>query len=296
MSGIIDRVVRFFRTERVLFVVTNWIPRRYATILFGRFSRIENRWVRDASIAVWRRCAPELALDEARKERFESLHDCFIRELKPGARPIDPRPEVVTSPCDAIVGACGRVDGTTIVQAKGLDYTLEELLGDDELVARHRDGVFVTLRLTSSMYHRFHAPCDGTLSRVNYISGDTFNVDPISVKRIERLFCRNERVVMPLETPPDLPRVTLVAVAAILVAGVRLHCLPEVLDLRYGGPNHLDCDGRYAKGDEMGYFQHGSTILLFASGWDALDDAVTPGRRLRVGEPLLRRTATDASP
>ena len=126
------------------------------------------------------------------------MHDCFIRELKEGARPIDRRPDVLVSPCDAIVGACGTIAGTELYQAKGFPYTLEDLLGDRDLVEAHRNGRYVTLRLTSSMYHRFHAPHDGRIDKVIYISGDTWNVNPIALKRIERLFCKNERAVMPV--------------------------------------------------------------------------------------------------
>ena len=94
--------------------------------------------------------------------------------MRPGARPIDPTLGVLVSPCDAIVGAHGHVDGTRVFQAKGFPYRLEELLGDPALVERYRDGVYVTLRLKASFYHRFHAPCDAAVRRVVYISGDTW--------------------------------------------------------------------------------------------------------------------------
>ena len=98
-----------------------------------------------------------------------------------------------------------------------------------ELVAAHRDGRYVTLRLTSSMYHRFHAPHDCRVEQVTYISGDTWNVNPIALKRIERLFCKNERAVHPDDACGDGQSVTLVAVAAILVASIRLHCLDDAV-------------------------------------------------------------------
>ena len=97
-----------------------------------------------------------------------------------------PIAQVLTSPCDAIVGACGTVAGTELLQAKGFPYTLHDLLADPALVEAYRGGTYVTLRLTSSMYHRFHAPHDGTVERVTYISGDTWNVNPIALRRVER--------------------------------------------------------------------------------------------------------------
>ncbi len=115
--------------EDLHFLLTNRLPRRWATQFMGWFSTIEVGWVRDLSLAAWRACAPDLDLSEAKKSRFASLHDCFVRELKDGARTVDGDPRVVTSPCDAIVGAHGRVEGTRVFQAKGFPYALEDLLG-----------------------------------------------------------------------------------------------------------------------------------------------------------------------
>lgn len=256
----------------------------------GVVSKVPTGPLTRASIALWKLFASDLDLSEAKRTRFRSLHDCFIRELKPGARPIDADPDVMASPCDAIVGAHGDVAGTEVFQAKGFPYSIRDLLGDDdELVERYRDGVFVTLRLKSSFYHRFHAPCDGALQRVTYISGDTWNVNPIALKRVERLFCKNERAVLDLELPQHDQHVAIVAVAAILVASIKLHCLGDTLDLRYRGPNVLPCDASFAKGDELGYFQHGSTLIVFGSRGFTFCPNVTEGALVRVGQPLLRR-------
>ena len=172
----------------------------------------------------------DLDLSEARDTAFKSMHACFTRALKAGARPVDADPDVVTSPCDAIVGAHGRIAGTELLQIKGFPYRLEDLLGSSDLVARHRDGHYVTLRLTASMYHRFHAPHDCRVERVTYMSGDTWNVNPIALARIERLFCRNERAVIETRLASG-DALTMVPVAAILVACIRLHCLPVPLNL-----------------------------------------------------------------
>ena len=123
----------------------------------GLFSKIEQPLVRDLSIRLRRRFA-DLNLDEAKKPRFTSMHDCFTRELKVGARSIDTDPAILSGPCDGIIGSCGLIDGARVFQAKGFPYTLLDLLGNPELVARHRNGCYATIRITSSMYHRFHAP------------------------------------------------------------------------------------------------------------------------------------------
>src|SRR5262249_43594544 len=188
-------IAKATQQEDLNFLLTNRIPRRLLTQFVGWFSQIEHPLVCKPSIAAWRLFS-DLDLSEAKKQTFKSMHDCFTRELKEGARPIDPDPGILVSPCDAIVGASGRVDGTQLLQIKGFPYTLQDLLGKSDLVDVYRDGRYVTLRLTSSMYHRFHAPHDCRLEEVTYISGDTWNVNPIALKRVEKLFCKNERAVL----------------------------------------------------------------------------------------------------
>ena len=151
------KMLRVLAQEDINFLLTNRIPRRLATQFMGWFSRIEHPLVREASIAVWRSFS-DLDLREARKTQFKSLHDCFVRELKEGSRPIDRGTDILVSPCDAIVGACGAIAGTKVFQAKGFPYALDDLLPDKDLVEMYRDGCYATLRLTSAMYHRFHAP------------------------------------------------------------------------------------------------------------------------------------------
>ncbi len=282
----LSELTRVFLREDVNFLLTNRIPRRLLTRFMGRFSKIEQPLVRDASIALWRLFS-DLDLSDARKTRFKSVHDCFTRELKEGARPIDGDPGIVVSPCDSIVGAHGRIAGTDLLQIKGFPYSLSDLLGAPHLVARHRDGLYVTLRLTSSMYHRFHAPHDCSIERVTYVSGDTWNVNPVALRRIEKLFCKNERAVIEARLRTgDL--MTLVPVAAILVACIRLHCLKGPLDLAYRGPNVMPCAADYQKGDEMGWFEHGSTIVILAPGSWSFADSVELGKVIRMGQPLFR--------
>jgi phosphatidylserine decarboxylase len=281
------QILRIFDQEDINFLLTNRIPRRLATQFIGWFSRIEQPLVRDISIAIWRLFS-DLDLSEARKTEFTSLRDCFIRELKDGARPIDRTADIVVSPCDAIVGACGAIAGTELYQAKGFPYTLQDLLCDPDLAEAHRNGRYVTLRLTASMYHRFHAPHDGRLGRAIYVSGDTWNVNPIALRRIERLFCKNERAVLPLTLTAGGQAVTLVAIAAILVAGIRLRCVEG--SLRRDGITRsvIACNSEFRKGDELGWFEHGSTIIVFAPDGFTLCDNVCEGAIVRVGQPLMR--------
>jgi phosphatidylserine decarboxylase len=279
-------LLRIARQENINFLLTNRIPRRLATRWMGRIAKVEQPAVRAVSMKLWQLFC-DVDLSDARQQRFRSLHEAFIRELRPDARPVDPDPSVLVSPCDAIVGACGRIRGTEVLQIKGMPYRLEDLLGDAAEAERLRDGTFVTLRLTAAMYHRFHAPADGTIESVTYLSGDTWNVNPIALKRIESLFCRNERAVVRLRLAGG-DMLTMVPVAAILVAGLKLSFLPGGTDLRAGGDRTIPCSAGVGRGEELGWFEHGSTIVVFAPGRYDLADGVVEGTEIRMGRPLLR--------
>jgi phosphatidylserine decarboxylase len=269
------------------FWLTNHVPRLALTRLMGWFSKIEQPLVRDLSIAVWRAMS-DLDLSEARKSTFTSLHDCFTRELKDGARRFDQRPDVLACPSDGIVMACGRIERGLLMQAKGLDYRLDELLVDAELARSFEGGSYATLRLTATMYHRFHAPLAGRVERIDYVAGDAWNVNPPTVARVERLYCRNERAVVRLRESSRGGLIALVPVAAILVASIRFRFFDVRLHLDYRGPNRIDCDAALGKGEEMGWFEHGSTIIVLAPPGYALERGVMRGIRVRAGEGLMR--------
>ena len=279
--------------EDLNFLLTNRVPRQALTHAIGWFSRIESPLLTRASIAIWKLFS-DLDLSEARHPHFRSLRECFIRQLKPGARPVDWDDSVLTSPCDAIVGACGPVRGTEVFQAKGFPYRLDELFGPSQDTTPFHDGEFITLRLTSSMYHRFHAPHDGRMEHVTYLSGDTWNVNPIALKRVEKLYCRNERAVLRMRLASGHP-IALVPVAAILVASIRLHALDVRLHLRYNGPNELPTQARFAKGEELGWFEHGSTIIVFLPAGFRRCAGIETGTRIRMGQRLAELPGTPAS-
>jgi phosphatidylserine decarboxylase len=280
-------IARVVQQEDLNFLLTNRIPRRWLTLLVGRVSKIENPLISVPAIALWRLFC-EVDLSDARTTRFRSLHECFTRQLQEGARLIDPDPATVVSPSDGIVGAFGKVSAGECLQAKGFSYTLMDLLADRDLVRLYQQGSYVTLRLTAGMYHRFHAPHDCQVEHVTYISGDTWNVNPIAVQRIESLFCKNERAVIRLKLEPSGHVVTLVPVAAILVASIRLNFLNVLLHLRYRGPNHIPCTAKLKRGEEMGWFQHGSTIIAFVPPGVQLAEGLLPGATVRVGQALFK--------
>jgi phosphatidylserine decarboxylase len=279
-------IERLTQQEDINFLFSNRIPRRFVTRVMGWWSRIENPWICHGSIALWRLFS-ELDLSEAKTTHFKSLHECFTRELKPGARPVDMSPAHLVSPCDGLVGECGAVEKGLLLQAKGFVYSLKELLADAQLAQYYEGGQYATLRLTSSMYHRFHAPADCRVEQVNYISGDAWNVNPIALKRVDRLFCKNERAVIRCRLASGA-LLTLVPVAAILVASIRLRFLDVLLHLRYRGPNVIPCDAALQRGEEMGWFEHGSTIIVLAPPGFRLGEGVLRGARVQMGQALLR--------
>ncbi len=278
---------RLLLNEDLNFLLSNRIPRIAATRFMGWYSRIRSPWLTRLSVAVWRQFTA-LDLSEARHTQFDSLQAVFTRELKPGARTVDMRPEVLASPCDAIVGELGTVQAGQLWQAKGMAYRAQDLFGAAERAAPFEGGRYVTLRLTSAMYHRFHAPADARLQHVSYLSGDAWNVNPIALKRVQALFCRNERAVLNLHLSDGTP-LALVPVAAVLVASLRLHALDVLLHLRWPGPTEMPCDVAVSKGQELGWFEHGSTILVFVPPGFDFAEGIHTGQRIAMGQALLQR-------
>ncbi len=280
-------IMNIVQQDELNFLLTNRIPRRALTRFMGWFSRIEQPLVRDISLRVWRFFA-DLDLSEAKQTSFRSMHDCFTRELKAGARPIEMDPNILVSPCDAIIGASASVEDGQALQVKGFAYALADLLGDAEQAKRFARGRYTTLRLTSSMYHRFHAPHDCLVEAVSHVPGDAWNVNPVALKRVDRLFCRNERAVIRTRLAGTGHTVTLVPVAAILVAGIRLRFIDLSFRPRGTRCRTIACDVSLAKGAEMGWFEHGSTIILLTPEGFTPCAGVTEGTMIRAGQPLLR--------
>ncbi|MDP1028427.1 archaetidylserine decarboxylase [Sphingomonas sp. KR1UV-12] len=279
-------LMRVLMQEDLNFLLTNRLPRRFATRLVGHIAAVEHPLVARPAVALWRFFAG-VDLSDAATTRFRSLRDGFTRALVPGARSFAAGPDVIAAPCDAIVGAHGRVEDGALYQVKGFPYRLDELVPDPALAAPFVDGSFVTLRLTAGMYHRFHAPADLIVDSVTYLSGDCWNVNPIALKRVERLFCRNERAVIAAHLADGTP-LMLVPVAAILVASIRLTFLDTPALLREQGPAKRRCDVALARGAEMGWFEHGSTIIVFLPPAATLNPALIEGQAIRAGQALAR--------
>ncbi|MGA8891757.1 MAG: archaetidylserine decarboxylase [Anaeromyxobacteraceae bacterium] len=220
---------------------------------------------------------------------YRTFGEFFARPLRPGLRPVAPGDEVVVSPVDAVVSEAGLSRAGKLVQAKGIDYTVAALVGDERVGARLAGGSYATLYLSPRDYHRIHFPLGGRVLGWRYVPGKLWPVNPASVRTVPGLFTVNERLVTLLDSPLGL--VAVVAVGATVVGRVRASYDPAVpvTNLAGGGAQARD----YAtpipveKGQELGAFEMGSTVILaFEPGKVALAPSVAPGARVRVGEAI----------
>lgn len=229
-------------------------------------------------------------------ERYTSFNDFFTRQLRADVRPVDPESGSVVSPVDAEVSESGIADEGVLVQAKGRYFTLEELLGDTGLAEIFAGGAYATLYLSPRDYHRIHMPLDGTLERMTHIPGRLFSVNHATTRAVPRLFARNERIVNVFRTPAGPMAVILVG--AIFVgsmdtvwSGTVTPAERRISDWRYDGT--VPRDVVLSKGDELGRFNMGSTvILLFPRNAVAWSDDLRAGTHLRYGQRIGKLTSS----
>lgn len=220
---------------------------------------------------------------------FANFNEFFVRELDTGARPIDGTGNSIVSPVDGTVSIAAAIRDDSIIQAKGLNYSLSDLLATDlEQAAAYVDGVFATIYLAPHNYHRVHAPWNGELVAARYVPGDLFSVNEATVRRVDGLFRRNERLVMHFKT--DHGPAALIFVGAMNVGSISTPWTGELRPRKHGVVDVPDISGHATvlkKGDLLGWFNMGSTVILLLPPGVALwDDDLQPGETLRVGEAI----------
>ncbi len=220
---------------------------------------------------------------------FETFNDFFIRELSSHARPIDEDGNSIISPVDGTVSIADEIRGDSIIQAKGMDYSLSELLATDlDQAEAYVDGAFATIYLAPYNYHRVHAPWDGELVAARYVPGDLFSVNAATFERVTGLFRRNERLIMHFET--DRGPAVLIFVGALNVGSITTPWTGELRPKKHGVVDVPDLSGHSStvrKGDLLGWFNMGSTvILLLPPGSSEWDHDLKPGETLRMGEAI----------
>jgi phosphatidylserine decarboxylase len=222
-------------------------------------------------------------------EDYPSLGAFFARRLGDGLRPLPDDPRALISPCDGRLAARGAIEAGTLLQVKGLTYSLAELLGDGERAARYEGGHYATIYLSPRDYHRVHTPLAAALTGYDYLPGALFPVMPYFAERVEGLLCRNERVVLHLEAGGRHAEV--VMVAAVGVGNMAL-ARPAVESRQFraaAAPRRERFAGiPLALGDELGTFELGSTVVVvFEPGHVALEP-LPLGAAVRLGMPFGR--------
>lgn len=223
---------------------------------------------------------------------YRTFNDFFTRALKPGARPIANEPELIASPVDGTVSQCGELLNESILQAKGQTYSLQELLaGDEQAVAAYCNGSFACIYLAPYNYHRIHMPYAGTALQNIYVPGDLFSVNASTARAVPRVFARNERLICEFTTP--IGRVAVILVGALHVGSIEtVHCGEVNPPPRRHKRAEIIAKGvgrDFTKGEELGRFNMGSTVvLLFERGRIHWDASMQPNAKVQLGRPIAR--------
>lgn len=265
----------------------NALSRTMGKITASRFSRLAiQRYIRHYQI--------DESIVEKPVHEYRTLKEFFCRRLKPGARPIAPGDDVIVSPVDGTVSQLGDICEGTLIQAKGKGYSVAELLGGSEEAQRYYGGKFITIYLSPRDYHRIHMPVSGRLVRFCYLPGRLYPVNQLGVQHVDRLFARNERLVTYIQTA-EQGEVALIKVGALFVGSVKVCYSAATTNVKHGRHTKGEIAGtpRYEKGDEVGWFEFGSTvILLFESGDIEWEQGIGCGSTLLMGQKLATSRST----
>lgn len=269
------------------------LPRRVISRAAGALAGARLPGPLQRSLLRWFAARYAVNLQEADRplEEYRSLNDFFTRALKAGARPIDPRPGIFVSPVDGVVSQRGLAENGRLIQAKGMDYSVDELLHPSGLSGRFRDGAYAVIYLSPPDYHRIHTPCAGKVASFQFSPGTLYPVNEAAVRGIRGLFRRNERLTSFVQTESH-GLVAVVKVGATNVGKIRVVYSDFHTNrafLRTPRAEEIEAPPALERGGELGRFEMGSTvILLFEAGRAEFLDHVQAGVRLKVGEAMGR--------
>lgn len=268
----------------------NLAPQQTLSELAGFFAKSQNPYVKKAFVHAFAK-AYDIDLSEYERgnlDDYESFNDFFTRELKDGMRPLDDTADGIASPADGQISQIGTITNGQLLQAKGRDYDVGQLLADFELGKVFMDGSFATIYLAPTNYHRVHMPFDGTLIATRYVPGTLFSVNDITAKNVPDLFARNERLVCEFDT--TFGRACVVLVGAMIVAGIESVATGAIKRTPY--IQHRTHDIALKKGDELGRFYLGSTaiIVLPKTANTVWGDEFVHGKAVVMGQRIGRLT------
>lgn len=288
--------------DKIKVELQHWLPKHALTRLVGKLASARLGSVTTAIIRGFIK-QYKVNMDEAvhsDPKHFSTFNDFFVRELKEDLRPIAEGDAVISHPADACVSQFGPIVDGKLIQAKGHDYTSVELLGGDSALAEEfTDGDFATLYLSPSDYHRVHMPCDGVLRQMIYVPGDLYSVNPLTAENIPNLFARNERVVCIFDT--EFGPMAQILVGATIVGSIELTWAGTVTPprgntvYRWDYPAEGSKSVTFKKGEEMGRFKLGSTVInLFAKDKIRFDDSMALTATTRMGAPYAHINAEES--
>lgn len=270
-----------------IYLLLYLVPKNFVSMLMGKLVSI--RWPKSFMTFINQKFVRAFNIDLTEAEKplseYESLQELFIRKLKPGLRPISS--EGILSPCDGNMSIQGQIKEGLLIQAKGKLYELKDLL-PSRLADNFIDGHYATIYLSPKDYHRFHMPVDGFIEKTIYVPGHLWPVNNWAVKNVAKLFCQNERVISLIKPKDQQGLIAQIAVGATMVGKIDMdYCsIPaykqskDVITLDHDSSIYLN------KGDELGKFMFGSTIILLFSPGLINSFAKSAPSALRVNEPL----------
>lgn len=270
----------------VFAVFQNLVPQQTLSEVVGYLAKSQNKYIKKAFVHTFAK-AYDISLDEYARgslDAYDSFNDFFTRELKDGQRPIDDSVDAITCPADGVVSQIGHIQAGQLLQAKGREYDVGQLLADFELGKAFIDGSFATIYLAPSNYHRVHMPFDGRLIATHYVPGTLFSVNNTTANHVPDLFARNERLVCVFDT--KFGKACMVLVGAMIVAGIECVATGQIKRTPY--IQNRTHDLTLNKGDELGRFYLGSTAIVILpkqAGTTWLDDMVH-GKKVQMGEKI----------
>ena len=258
-----------------------------------RLARSRQPLLRKAFVRSVLKAYPQIDLSEAAQPdpgAYESFNAFFTRALRPGARPVASGAGEIACPVDGTVSQLGAIESGSLVQAKGMSYTSAALLADAGAAVRYAGGSFACLYLAPYNYHRIHMPVDGRLLATRYVPGTLFSVNAATARTIPNLFARNERVVCEFETA--LGPLALVLVGALFVGSIETVYAGEINPPPARGSVVRDIATgsglQFARGQELGRFNMGSTVVAVFGRGVRFADRLGPGAAVRLGQVLAR--------
>ncbi len=276
--------------EKAAAAAQHLLPHHFLSALIYRFMRIETRWIKNLQIRIISKMV-SVDWSEASSENLEDyphFNAFFTRDLKDGVRTFQADEKLLISPCDGRISELGPIDENRIFQAKGRSYTLDSLLANDPGCGQWLNGYFYTIYLSPRDYHKVHMPLSGSLNRMIHVPGRLFSVAPYTVRHVPGLFARNERVISVFDT--QYGPVAQILVGAMLVSSMATTWEGEITPTKsrtISTKHYQDRDIRFSRGQEMGRFNMGSTvILLLPPGAVSQNPGLGAGDKVQLGQKL----------